>query len=77
MEKFFYASTGIFQIFREQRRVCLQPGSDVGAGSVWKRDFYVRLNADTYVAASSLANGGNYAYDIDISNHDNLYRQWI
>lgn len=42
---------------------------------MWKRDFYVRLNANTYVSTGIITDSCKFADDLD--KHDDLYRQWV
>ena len=51
----------------------MQSGVGTGPGSVWKRNFYVRLDANTDISVGIVANDSDFADHLD--NPDNLYRQ--
>ena len=74
----FYAFTRIFQVFSKKHRVCVQYMPGAGAGSMWKRDYHDRLNADCYISAVIITDGSQYTDDINLINHlDDLYRQRV
>src|SRR5579863_5163452 len=74
----FYAFTRFFQNFSKKHRVCLYSMPGAGAGGMWKRDFHVRLDADSYVTAVIIADSSKHTDDLDlIHSSDDLYRQWL